>query len=57
MTKGSNHVSSPPRVPTPPKGSALLHTKGSGQSTPAPKVHREPHSAQVRVTDSDQDGK
>jgi hypothetical protein len=58
MTKGSNHsnhVGSQPRVPAPPRGDNLLHTKGSG-STPAPKAHREPHSAQVKVRDSDQDG-
>jgi hypothetical protein len=57
MTKGSNHVGSPPRVPTPAKGSDYLHTKGSGQSTPAPKVHREPHKAMVTVKDGDGDGK
>jgi hypothetical protein len=59
MTKGknySNHVSSQPRVPAPPKGGNLLHTKGNG-SAPAPKVHREPHSAQVKVRDSDGDGR
>ena len=54
MTKGSNIGSNQPKVPAPPKGGNLLHTKGSG-STPAPKAHREPHSAQVK--DSDGDGR
>lgn len=48
----SNRVSNQPRVPAPPKGSALLHEKGSS-STPAPKAHREPHQAMVKDTDSD----
>lgn len=30
-------------------GDNLLHTKGTGQSTPAPKVHREPNSTQVKT--------
>jgi hypothetical protein len=47
-SKGSNTVSSPARTPTPPDGDALLQTKREG-STPTPKVHREPHSAQVKT--------
>jgi hypothetical protein len=43
--------------PTPPKGSDYIHTKGSGQSTPSPKVHREPGQGMVSVKDTDRDGK
>jgi hypothetical protein len=53
MSKTGNIVSKPPRVPTPPKGSDYLHTKGSGQSTPAPRVHREPGQAMVKVSDNE----
>lgn len=49
MTKGGNHVSNPPRTPAPPDGDDYLHTKGGGQGLPSPKVHREPHSAEVKT--------
>jgi hypothetical protein len=44
-------------IPAPPKRGNLLQTKGVGQGTPAPRVHREPHSALVKVSDGDGDGK
>jgi hypothetical protein len=44
-------------APAPPKRGNLLQTKGVGQGTPPARVHREPHSALVRVRDSDSDGK
>jgi hypothetical protein len=50
----SNIVSSPARTPAPPKGEDLLQGGEDGDSrksgtTPSPKVHREPYSAQVKT--------
>jgi hypothetical protein len=59
MTKGSNHVGSPPRVPTTAKGNDYLTPGRQPGQTGAPpaKVHREPHSPLVKVRDGDNDGK